>query len=67
MAVVVMHKDIAPHRTCIRSKGTKNVTMAELTTDCGSKNCITCKARDVRNQMVDQDFDIESSTAIDKF
>eukprot|EP00972_Heterocapsa_arctica_P053863 7933580-Heterocapsa_arctica.AAC.1 len=67
MAVIVMHKDLPPRRTCTKNKSTKQITMADTAPYCGGKNCITCKAKLVGGQMLDTEFDIEESTAIGYF
>eukprot|EP00972_Heterocapsa_arctica_P001794 256499-Heterocapsa_arctica.AAC.1 len=41
--------------------------MADTTTNCGGKNCITCKGKMEGCQMLDTHFDIEQSTAIGNY
>eukprot|EP00972_Heterocapsa_arctica_P033959 4999765-Heterocapsa_arctica.AAC.1 len=64
MAVIVMHKNLPAHRSCTKSKTGKQLTMAETATNCGGKHCITCKGKMEGCQMLDTQFDIETSTAI---
>eukprot|EP00972_Heterocapsa_arctica_P115211 16446593-Heterocapsa_arctica.AAC.1 len=67
MPVVIMHKDLEEHRTCVRNKGTKQVTMGDLPKICEGKACITCKARTTGTQMMGTSFDIDNSTVIAHF
>eukprot|EP00972_Heterocapsa_arctica_P090017 13280122-Heterocapsa_arctica.AAC.1 len=64
MPVILLHKDVAPHRTCTKNKPSKQITMADTAPHCGGKNCITCKAKLTGCQMLETDFDIDESTAI---
>ena len=67
MAVIVMHQNLAAHRSCAKNKMGKQLNMADTTTNCGGKLCITCKARMEGCQMMDVPFDIDTSTAIKSF
>jgi hypothetical protein len=67
MCVIVNQSELLEHRTCLKPKENRQLTMADYagSMPCGDSMCITCHTSDPQRQIFSGDCDVEGSSMLD--